>query len=158
MILLLSASLAWAGPLQVETVQIEAGCRFNQGRPYLLSLDQELDRGRLRKELRRRLVRAEELVVDRFEVEARPQRVELVLGRDLPLELAQAILASALEAGIPGLVLSQAEREGPLCARSQAVLGSIQPTAAEPIDPEGLRALLALGEAEFWARIPPSGR
>lgn len=158
MILLLCASLAWAGPLRVETVQIQPECRFNQGRPYLLSLNQELDQGRLRKELRRRLNDNDQLVVDRFEVSAPSERVELVLGRDLPLELAQAILASVLEAELPGLVLSRAEQASPLCGRSQAVLGSQQPTANPPVAPEELRLLLGSAEEEFWARIPASGR
>lgn len=157
MILLLSVSLGWAGPLRVETVQVQPECRFNQGRPYLLSINQELNRGRLRKELKRRLSGTDALVVDRFEVAARPERVELVLGRDLPLELAQAILASVLDAELAGVVLSKAERVSPLCGRSQAVLGSLQPTS-HAADPELLRSLPGLAEEEFWSRIPASGR
>jgi hypothetical protein len=179
MIALLLAAAAWAGPLWVQTVVLQtavlqtpsaepgsaaaSGCAFNEGRPYLLSVNDPLYRGPLARQLRRGLSRsahADQLVVDRFGSSAPPTRVELVLGRDLPVELARDLLSIVQAAELPVVVRSRAEQVGPTCVRSQAVLGGVWPTTHAPLQPERLAELLdpGLDEQAFWARIPTSDR
>lgn len=174
MMALLLGAVAWAGPRWVQTVVVQtpsaepgsadaSACAFNEGRPYLVSLNDELNRGPLARQLRRGLTRsslADQLVIDRFESSAPPTRVELVLGRDLPLALARELLTIVQAATLPVVVLSRAEQVGPTCARSQAVIGGLWPTSLPPLPPERLADLLdpALDEQDFWARIPASER
>lgn len=137
-------------------------CAFNEDRPWLINVHASLSGGGdLEAALRRGVEQAGlggQVVLDWFGQEP-PERIELVLGRDLPVELARAVVQATREQAQAPLVLTVAQEQSSTCSRSQAYVGSLLPTDQAPTSAEALdRVLASTGDEEFWAQIPASGR
>lgn len=136
-------------------------CTFNEDRPWLVNVHASLGGGDVEEALRRGVEAAGlggQVVLDWFGEEP-PERLELVLGRDLPVELARAVVQVARDHAQVPLVLSVAQEQSSTCSRSQAYVGSLMPTDQAPTSAEALDRLLATtDDAGFWALVPPSGR
>ncbi|MCK6504199.1 hypothetical protein L6R53_12495 [Myxococcota bacterium] len=137
-------------------------CAFNEDRPWLVNVHASLgDGGDLEATLRRGVEAAGlggQVVLDWFGDEA-PERLELVLGRDLPVALARAVVQAARDHAPVPLVVTVAQEQSSTCSRSQAYVGSLLPTDQAPTTAEALDRLLATtDDAGFWALVPASGR
>ena len=154
--------------LEVSRVVVAGGsgpCAFNEDRPWVINVHSSLAEAggkALETELEAAIEQAGlggTVVLDWFG-EGAPERLEIVLGRDLPVPLARAVVgASRAHATVP-LVVSVAEEQSTTCSRSQAYAGSLLPTDHPPTTTDALDQLLqtTLNDAAFWALIPPSGR
>lgn len=159
-----------AGPstaplLEVSTIVVGGraeACAFNEDRPWVLNVHQSLDDGAVEADLAQAVQDAGlsgQVVLDWFGEEA-PSRLEVVLGRDLPVALASAAVRVARAHTDRDLVVSAAEDQSTTCSRSQAYVGSLLPTDNAPTSTELLDLLSRqdIGAEEFWSRVPASGR
>ena len=151
--------------LEVETVNVDARngvCSFNSARPWVVSVHNALDDGQFAADLAREVEQADlsgQVVLDWFGSDAL-ERVEVVLGRDLPVDLAGAIVRVTRQHRADGLVVSVSEEQSTSCNRSRAYVGSLLPTENGLTSESELDVLVTrqLDDAAFWSRLPSSGR
>ncbi|MCB9778029.1 MAG: hypothetical protein H6742_05660 [Alphaproteobacteria bacterium] len=147
--------------LEVETVSVtQRGeqCRFDGDRPWVVSLHEGVVSASDARALEQAIVDgglAGQVVFDWFG-SAAPERVEVELGRDLPVALAAAIVE--MSGGIAErhtVALSAGEEQGDTCRRSRAYVGALMPTDAPVIGAAQLRTLSEIDDAaRFWAQVP----
>ena len=91
---------------------------------------------------------------------APPPRLELLVGADVPVPLAQVVIAAAADSRWRPLVVSQQPDDGDFGNRARVYVGSLRPTDNPETAPEALRRLRSPGVADdvFWSLLPEAGR
>jgi len=156
-----------AGPLlAVDTLAVtratDGSCRFNGDRRYVVGFHRLLSDTGIDRRLGRRLAGsalADQVVVQWFGEED-PDRVELILGRDLPVSLAAELVELTAQLSPLPVAVSGTDADDAVCQRAQAYVGAVLPTLTSVWSAPQLDSLVRHADDPdaFWARVPASGR
>lgn len=133
-------------------------CRFNEDRRYVIGFHRVLADTGIEQRLARRLAGsalAGEVLVQWFG-DARPDRIELILGRDLPTALAAAIVEVTGDLAPLPIAVSTIDSDDAVCQRAQAYVGALLPTETPDWSPDQLDNLVRHQDDPdaFWTRVP----